>query len=67
VEEMGNIKYARGFDMLSNWIDQNLDIYKVSYSPLAHAMSLSCLADIFQSSSLGDYSGQCSYTLIWNS
>jgi len=30
VEELGNIKYARGFEMLSNWIDQNLDIYKVS-------------------------------------
>jgi hypothetical protein len=67
VEELGNIKYARGFEMLSHWIDQNLDIYKVSYSPLRLAMLLSCFADIFQSSSLGDCSGQCSYTLIWNS
>lgn len=28
-EDMGNTKYAKGFRMLSEWIDQNLDIYKV--------------------------------------
>jgi transcription initiation factor TFIID subunit 5 len=32
VEEMGNIKYARGFDMLSRWIEGNLHIYKVSHN-----------------------------------
>lgn len=30
VEDLGNAKYARGFTLLSTWIDQNLDIYKVS-------------------------------------
>lgn len=29
VEDMGNIKYAKGFRMLSDWIESNLDIYKV--------------------------------------
>jgi transcription initiation factor TFIID subunit 5 len=30
IEELGNIKYARGYRLLSNWIDQNLDVYKAS-------------------------------------
>ena len=30
VEDLGNIKYSKGFRLLSTWIDQNLDIYKVS-------------------------------------
>jgi transcription initiation factor TFIID subunit 5 len=46
VEEMGNIKYARGFEMLSNWIDQNLDIYKVSPILWPVVMLLSYFADI---------------------
>ncbi len=29
VEDLGNVKYSRGFKLLSDWIDQNLDIYKV--------------------------------------
>src|SRR6266536_2274219 len=28
-EDFGNGKYSRGFRLLINWIDQNLDIYKV--------------------------------------
>jgi len=28
VEDLGNLKYARGFKMISDWIEQNLDIYK---------------------------------------
>jgi transcription initiation factor TFIID subunit 5 len=67
VEELGNIKYARGFEMLSNWIDQNLDIYKVSCIHLPVVMLPSCFADIFESLSLGDCSGQCSFTHIWSS
>jgi hypothetical protein len=31
VEELGNIKYTKGFKLLSDWIDQNLDLYKASY------------------------------------
>ncbi|KAH8815821.1 WD40-repeat-containing domain protein [Xylogone sp. PMI_703] len=27
-EDLGTAKYAKGFRLLSNWIDQNLDIYK---------------------------------------
>lgn len=30
IEELGNIKYTRGFKLLSAWIEQNLDVYKVS-------------------------------------
>ena len=30
VEDLGNVKYSRGFRLLSNWVEQNLDIYKVS-------------------------------------
>jgi transcription initiation factor TFIID subunit 5 len=30
VEDVGNAKYSKAFTLLSNWIDQNLDIYKVS-------------------------------------
>jgi hypothetical protein len=30
VEDLGNAKYSRGFRLLSTWIEQNLDIYKVS-------------------------------------
>ena len=30
VEELGNIKYTRGFKLLSTWIEQNLDVYKAS-------------------------------------
>lgn len=30
VEELGNIKYTKGFKLLSDWIDQNLDLYKAS-------------------------------------
>jgi transcription initiation factor TFIID subunit 5 len=29
VEEEGNVKYSKAFTLLSNWIEQNLDIYKV--------------------------------------
>ncbi|KAI0997624.1 hypothetical protein K3495_g10566 [Podosphaera aphanis] len=29
VEDLGHIKYRRAFEMLLNWIDSNLDIYKV--------------------------------------
>lgn len=29
-DEYGNEKYIRGFELLSSWIDSNLDIYKVS-------------------------------------
>ena len=28
-EDFGNGKYSRAFRLLTNWIDQNLDIYKV--------------------------------------
>jgi len=28
-EDLGTAKYTRGFRLLSNWIEQNLDIYKV--------------------------------------
>ena len=30
-EDYGTEKYSRGFGLLSAWIDQNLDIYKVRY------------------------------------
>lgn len=30
VEELGNIKYTKGYKLLSDWIDQNLDLYKAS-------------------------------------
>jgi transcription initiation factor TFIID subunit 5 len=30
-EDYGNEKYKRAFELLTGWIDQNLDIYKVSY------------------------------------
>lgn len=33
VEDLGNLKYARGFKMISDWIEQNLDIYKVYSLP----------------------------------
>lgn len=29
-EDLGTAKYAKGFRLLSNWIESNLDIYKVS-------------------------------------
>lgn len=28
-EDLGTLKYSKGFRLLSKWIDQNLDIYKV--------------------------------------
>jgi transcription initiation factor TFIID subunit 5 len=31
IEELGNVKYSRGYNLLSNWIDQNLDVYKASF------------------------------------
>lgn len=31
-DEYGNEKYIRGFELLSSWIDSNLDIYKVGQS-----------------------------------
>jgi transcription initiation factor TFIID subunit 5 len=30
IEELGNIKYTRGYKLLCGWIDQNLDLYKAS-------------------------------------
>jgi len=39
VEDLGNAKYSRGFRLLSTWIDQNLDVYKVSKqytTPIGH-------------------------------
>lgn len=30
VEELGNIKYAKGFKLLTDWINKNLDLYKAS-------------------------------------
>jgi len=29
-EDLGTGKYKKGFRLLSSWIDQNLDIYKVN-------------------------------------
>jgi transcription initiation factor TFIID subunit 5 len=29
VEDLGTQKYTKAFQLLSNWIDSNLDIYKV--------------------------------------
>ena len=31
-EDLGTAKYSRGFRLLSAWVDQNLDIYKVRES-----------------------------------
>ncbi|CZT51364.1 probable transcription initiation factor TFIID subunit 5 [Rhynchosporium secalis] len=28
VEDLGSVKYAKGFKMISEWIEQNLDVYK---------------------------------------
>lgn len=28
-EDLGNTKYARGYELLSTWVEQNLDVYKV--------------------------------------
>jgi hypothetical protein len=33
IEELGNVKYTKGFSLLSNWIEQNLDLYKASCKP----------------------------------
>jgi len=30
VEELGNIKYTHGLRLLMDWVEKNLDIYKVS-------------------------------------
>jgi transcription initiation factor TFIID subunit 5 len=30
VEDLGTQKYTKAFQLLSNWVDSNLDIYKVS-------------------------------------
>jgi transcription initiation factor TFIID subunit 5 len=30
-EDYGNEKYRRAFELLTGWIDQNLDIYKVNH------------------------------------
>jgi len=32
VEDLGTMKYTKAYRLLSNWVDQNLDIYKVSSS-----------------------------------
>lgn len=29
VEDLGHLKYRRAFQLLQNWIESNLDIYKV--------------------------------------
>ena len=31
-EDFGTMKYSKAYRLLSNWVDQNLDIYKVGYS-----------------------------------
>ena len=31
-EDLGTAKYSKGFRFLSEWVDQNLDIYKVRTS-----------------------------------
>jgi len=31
VEDLGTAKYSRGFRILKAWVDNNLDIYKVSF------------------------------------
>ncbi len=31
--EYGNEKYIKAFELLSGWIDSNLDIYKASFPP----------------------------------
>jgi transcription initiation factor TFIID subunit 5 len=31
-EDYGNERYRRAFELLTGWIDQNLDIYKVNHS-----------------------------------
>lgn len=33
-DEYGNVKYIKAFDLLSGWIDNNLDIYKIELSRL---------------------------------
>jgi transcription initiation factor TFIID subunit 5 len=44
IEELGNIKYSRGYKLLSNWIDQNLDVYKESCILWIFFMPLTSLA-----------------------
>ncbi|CCU80256.1 putative transcription initiation factor TFIID [Blumeria hordei DH14] len=34
VEDLGHLKYRRAFEMLLNWIDSNLDIYKLELNRL---------------------------------
>jgi transcription initiation factor TFIID subunit 5 len=35
-EEYGNEKYIKGFELLASWIEQNLDIYKVSQTSFSY-------------------------------
>jgi hypothetical protein len=30
IEDLGNIKYTRGYKLLCGWVEQNLDVYKAS-------------------------------------
>lgn len=39
-EDLGTAKYTKGFSLLSTWIDQNLDIYKVSLASKAENIPL---------------------------
>jgi hypothetical protein len=33
IEDLGNIKYTRGYKLLCGWVEQNLDVYKASCIP----------------------------------
>jgi transcription initiation factor TFIID subunit 5 len=36
VEDLGTQKYTKAFQLLSNWVDSNLDIYKVNPQHCLH-------------------------------
>lgn len=60
-EDLGTAKYAKGFRLLSSWIEGNLDIYKVgAISELKRTA-----VDILHSLNLGDCYGQFSSILFW--
>jgi hypothetical protein len=63
-EDIGNAKYGKGFTLLSNWIESNLDIYKVR---AGHARLRYVRTNQLYRLSYDDYYGRYSFTHIWTS
>lgn len=63
VEDLGTAKYSKAFRLLTGWVEQNLDVYKVNLFPRTRSGTI--LINPHSTSFAASY-GPCLSTLISN-